>query len=547
VLLIEDDASFARFAEAMLQTFADSPVDLSQCTSLASALDKLNGWTYDLVLLDLELPDAHELQALTSVVAAAPDLPIVILSGTDDELFALEAVKRGAQDYLIKGHVTPELLFKAVRYAIERKHSEVEARRLAYYDSLTSLPNRRFLIERLNQALERSARDGHIVGVFFIDVDRFKHINDTLGHETGDAVLREFAARMSECLRKTDTLARLSGDEFVAVAEVKRQRELMLIAEALRHCSRTPIVAGAHELFITTSLGVSAYPENGSTAEELLRNADRAMYEAKEQGRDTVRLYGAAAGRQRSRNLSLTSALRRAVERQELLLHFQPLVNLHSGEVDGLEALVRWQHPTEGLVLPDQFIHLAEESGLILAIERWVLEQSMREALKLRRKGISVAVNLSSRHFDSPTLLRELTGILKQVGYDAGALELELTESGISRHPRRVLRHLTACQRLGVRVAVDDFGTGYSCLQLIKQLPLNALKVDRSFVHNCDRDSTNQALVTAIVSMAHAMGLQVTAEGVETDSELAFLRGLKCDRAQGIYFGRPVEISSLGW
>jgi predicted signal transduction protein with EAL and GGDEF domain len=351
---------------------------------------------------------------------------------------------------------------------------------------------------------------------------------------------------LSQSLRDSDTLARLSGDEFVAVVEVAQPRQLAVVAASLQHRLKTPFTTTDGEVFVTASIGVSAYPADGDDAEELLRNADRAMYRAKAQGRDAVRFYAPPLETTRTSQVAFESALRRAIERGELLVHFQPIVDLHTGHVDGLEALVRWRHPSRGVIPPSDFIPIAEESGLILLIERWVLQTAMTEAASHRgTKQLKLAINISRRHFDNPTLLKELKSIVRHVGYDAGLLELELTESGIMHHPKRVLRHLKQCRLLGISVAVDDFGTGYSCLGLMKRFPLNALKIDRSFVHNCGTDSTNRALVAAIISVGHALGLQVTAEGVETASELEYLREQNCDRAQGYYFGRPVQSARL--
>jgi diguanylate cyclase (GGDEF)-like protein len=401
-------------------------------------------------------------------------------------------------------------------------------------------------MEHLNAALKRARRDGHVAGLVFIDVDNFKQINDTFGHHVGDDVLQQVAQRLRQALRDNDTLARFGGDEFVAIVEVAQRSALTLVTDNLLKHLRAPFTAAGRELFITASIGVSSYPSDGTDASELLRNADRAMYSAKSEGRDTHRFYSARSQSTASVKLAFSADLRRALERDELLLHFQPLVDLRSGRIDGLEALVRWQHPSMGLVPPDEFIPIAEESGLILSIERWVMQSAMTEALSHElNQPLKLAINLSMRHLDDPELLNELRTITERAGYDPHLLELELTERGLMRHPQRVLRHLKGFQRLGIQVAVDDFGTGYSCLGLMKRFPLNALKIDRSFVHNCATDRTNRALVAAIIRMGHALGLRVTAEGVETRAQLAYLREQGCDRAQGSYFSRPVPRAKL--
>ena len=362
----------------------------------------------------------------------------------------------------------------------------------------------------------------------------------------GDDVLQQVAQRLRQALRDNDTLARFGGDEFVAIVEVEQRSALILVTDNLLKHLRAPFTAAGRELFITASIGVSSYPSDGADASELLRNADRAMYSAKSEGRDTHRFYAARSQSTASAKLTFNAELRRALERDELLLHYQPLVDLGSGRIDGLEVLVRWHHPTMGLVPPDEFIPIAEESGLILSIERWVMQSAMTEALSHELKQpLRLAINLSMRHFDDPDLLNELRAITEQVGYDPHLLELELTERGLMRHPQRVLRHLKGFQRLGIHVAVDDFGTGYSCLGLMKRFPLNALKIDRSFVHNCATDRTSQALVSAIIRMGHALDLHVTAEGVETRAQLSYLRKQGCDRAQGSYFSRPIPWAKL--
>jgi diguanylate cyclase (GGDEF)-like protein len=427
-----------------------------------------------------------------------------------------------------------------------QKEAEEALRASAYRDSLTQLPNRLLFMEHLDGALKRARRDGHVAGLVFIDVDDFKQINDTFGHQVGDDVLKQVAQRLRQALRDNDTLARFGGDEFVAIVEVAHRPALILVTDNLLQHLRAPFTAAGRELFITASIGVSAFPGDGSDASELLRNADRAMYSAKSEGRDTHRFYSSRSRSTTSAKLTFTADLRRALERDELLLHFQPLVDLRSGRIDGLEALVRWQRPGMNLVPPDEFIPIAEESELILSIERWVMQSAMTEALSHElNQPLKLAINLSNRHLDDPELLNELCAITERVGYDPRLLELELSERGLMRHPQRVLRHLKGFQRLGIQVAVDDFGTGYSCLGMMKRFPLNALKIDRSFVHKCSTDRTNQALVAAIIRMGHALGLSVTAEGVETRAQLAYLREQGCDRAQGSYFSRPIPQAKL--
>jgi diguanylate cyclase (GGDEF)-like protein len=546
ILVVEDDPAYAAFVATMLQSIQFVLFDVEHVQTLARAVTCLRDGPFNVVLLDLGLGDAQGLEALNAVVAAVPDVPVIILSGEDDLALSLGAVKSGAQDYLLKTQATPGALTRSIGYAIERKNGELETKRLAYHDSLTRLPNRLLLMEHLELALRKADRGKTVLGIFFIDIDHFKQINDTLGHEMGDTVLQETARRLTYCLRASDTVARLSGDEFVALVETNRRSELTTVADAVQEQFRRAFAAENGDVFITASIGVSSYPIDGLDAKTLLRNADRAMYRAKTEGRDSYRFYSARHYATPSGSLVLNSRLRQAIDRHELVLHFQPLVNLRGKGVDGIEALVRWQHPTLGLVSPAHFIPMAEESGLILSIERWVLESAMRAARALQgERPLKVAVNLSTRHFDHPALLNELRTFSRAVDYDPGLLELELTESGIMHRPKRVLRHLKGFRRLGVRVAIDDFGTGYSCLSLMNRFPLHALKIDRSFVVDCAINPTNQALVAAIIRMGHALGLEVTAEGVETAEQLTYLREQGCDRAQGWLFSPAVAAAEL--
>lgn len=544
-LLLVDNGSYADYISGTLNTAAVR-WHCDHIVTLTAAVDRLTQTSYDVVLLDLGLADSADLEALARVMTVRPEVPVIILSGGDDDAVALRAVKAGAQDYVPKHEATAGVLVRMIRTAIERKRSELQVKPLTYRDSLTQLPGRTILLESLDRALKGAHRKGDIVGLFLVDLDHFQQINDSFGHDAGDHVLRQVAKRLREALRAYDMVGRWSGDEFVAIVEVERRAGLLPLAERLQHRFKAPFIIANRELFLTASIGISAYPLDGRGPEKLLRNADRAMYQAKTEGRDTFRFYAKRHQYEVPSRVALATELRRAAERGELLLHFQPLVDLTTGHMDGLEALVRWQHPTIGFVPPAQFIPVAEESGLILAVERWVLESAMTQTrAACAADRLTLAINLSSKHFDHPELPHELKTIMRAVGYDSRLLELELTERGVMHHPKRVLRHLKEFNRLGIRVAVDDFGTGYSCLALMNSLPLHALKIDRSFVHNCAASATSQALVAAIIRMGHALGLRVTAEGVETMEQLEYLRAQQCDRAQGWLFSAPVPSSEL--
>ncbi|PZP57431.1 MAG: hypothetical protein DI596_09255, partial [Azospira oryzae] len=425
----------------------------------------------------------------------------------------------------------------------ERKRAEERIEQLAFYDPLTGLPNRALCLDRLRQALASAQRQGGELAVMFIDLDLFKHINDSLGHATGDRLLEAAARRLSSCVRESDTVARLGGDEFVVVLNGITEEAMTTVAQKILEALREPFVVEGHVLHLTCSIGVALHPRDGSEAQTLLRNADAAMYRAKALGRNNAQFYTEEMNRKALERLTLEQELRQALARGEFVLHYQPRVNLASGEITGLEALVRWQHPEKGLIAPDRFIAVAEETGLILPLSEWVLREACAQAKAWERafaKPASVAVNLSARQFREKDLVEKVTGILRETGLDPDRLELEITESVVMDQVEEALATLARLRALGVRLAIDDFGTGYSSLSQLKRLPLSVLKIDKSFVDGIPSDPDDVTIVTTILSMAHAMKLKVVAEGVETGVQLAFLRQHRCDEMQGYFFSKPL-------
>ena len=427
--------------------------------------------------------------------------------------------------------------------ALERQSVEEELRHNALHDALTGLPNQRLFSDRLAVAMSQAKRSGEKLAVCFVDLDRFKVINDTLGHRVGDALLKEVTARLSSSLREVDTLARLGGDEFVVLlTSVTDAASAGKVAQRLLDSLEHPVVVEGRELFVTASVGISLFPDAGSDPETLIKNADHAMYRAKETGRDTYQIYVAADGLT-SERLALETALRRAIKNDELRLHYQPQIDIASDAIVGIEALVRWQHPELGLVPPSDFIPLAEETGLIVPIGRWVIESACRQAAQWRTLGFPpfrIAVNVSARQFRHRSFVESLQSILDASGLDPSALEIELTESVTMHAGDAELQALARLKFLGVRLALDDFGTGFASLSNLKRLPVDVVKVDRSFVSDCLNSTDDAAIVKAVVSMGHALRLQVIAEGVETREQLAFLQLLGCDCAQGYYIGAPM-------
>lgn len=415
---------------------------------------------------------------------------------------------------------------------------------LAHYDSLTGLPNRFLFRERLKSSLSAVDRQGGRLAVMFIDLDRFKVINDTLGHLAGDALLQQVAQRISGCLRASDTVGRLGGDEFaVLVPDPEREYDVSVVARRLVDALAQPVTLEGQELFVSASIGITLYPDDCDDLEKLIRNADTAMYRAKDLGRNNFQFFTAAMNTRVQEQLKLETDLRRAVQRQEFVLYYQPKVSCSSGAVTGFEALLRWQHPQRGLVSPLDFIPLLEETGLIVPVGSWVLQQACRQAAMWHQAGhtqVSVAVNLSARQLQSADLAGEVSRALEAAGLPAQALELELTESLVMSHVEDNIALLNRLKAMGVRLSVDDFGTGYSSLAYLKRLPLDAVKVDRAFVQDITADPEDASITRAVITMAHNLRLKVVAEGVETEGQIALLVANHCDEMQGYYFGRPL-------
>ncbi len=675
LLLVEDSPGDARLLEEMLKESGSHNMTVTRVASMSEAQATLAENTTDVILLDLGLPDAQGMESVRQARAAAPHIPLVVLTGRDDDLLAEHAHQEGVADYLIKGQVESRALIRTLRHAVERNmmqealYAEKEraevtlnsigdavisadvsgiitfinlvaegmtgwgreealgrpladvfmcvdaltreatpnpvasvfesgvtsnlpsgyaliardkpempieasvspmynreglatgsvivfrdvsaARAMALemthsfeHDFLTGLPNRALLNDRISQAITIAPRHKKQLAVLFLDLDGFKHINDSLGHPIGDMLLQSIAKRLVGCVRASDTVSRQGGDEFVVLLSEAEQWEnaAIVAARMLIAVAETHFIDN-HDLHVTTSIGVSVYPEDGEDAETLIKNADTAMYQAKENGRQSYQFFKPAMNVRAVERQSTEESLRRALEREEFLLLYQPKINLRTGAITGAEALIRWTHPTRGEVSPAQFIPIAEESGLIRPIGDWVLREACQQARSWVDSGLpqtSMAVNVSATELRDETYVQRLYATLSQTGMDPRSLELELTESVLMKHAHSAAIILQTLRRSGVQVALDDFGTGYSSLSYLRDFPIDALKIDQSFVSEVTSAGEDTSIVTAVISMARSLGLRVVAEGVETREQLEFLRAHECDEGQGYFFSRPV-------
>jgi diguanylate cyclase (GGDEF)-like protein/PAS domain S-box-containing protein len=682
LLLVEDDPGDARLFREMFMEHREVSrgTKLTHVESCREAEKCLSEGEVDIVLLDLGLPDARGLAALRRAKAAAPRIPLVVLTGLDDESLAAQALQEGAQDYLVKGQIEPRNLFRALRYAVERKIMEetlyeekeraqvtlrcigdgvvcadnlgnitflnpvaekttgwslqeaagrpvleifntrdnrstdstgmtravtileiqvahlaasgvlirrdgvtipieesiapiqnrdgqtigtvivfrdmsaarstaLQIEHAANHDVLTGLPNRTLVNDRIDQAIISAQGSAMKVVVLFLDLDGFKHINDSLGHPIGDKLLQSIALRLVSCVRNTDTVSRQGGDEFVVLlSDVKQPDAAAAIAAKILKEIAKPHAIGQYELHITASIGVSASPDDGKDAETLIKHAETAMYQTKENGRQGFRFFTSAMNARAVERQLIEEGLRRALERDEFTLHYQPKVSLSTGAIVGAEALIRWMHPVRGMVPPAHFIPIAEDCGLILPIGKWVLRQACEQAriwVDAGYPAIGIAVNVSAVELGEDGFLKDLFAILEKTRLDPRLLELELTESVLMRRVESTVLILRSLRERGVQVAVDDFGTGYSSLSYLKKFPLDALKIDQSFVRQIAVDGSDTAIVTAVISMAQSLKLKVIAEGVETREELDFLLAHQCDEAQGYFFSKPVPANKL--
>lgn len=556
ILLVEDDLFYEDYLSEIFAEETEISYELNHVVRIKDCVEHLEQDNFDVILIDLNLPDCTGLDTIYEVESQASNTPIIVLTEQDDNELASQVLQSGAQDYLVKGQIDRSTLERSIRYAIERnrlleqlEESKRLQRHLAYHDALTILPNRHLLHDRLQQALAQSKRSGKLAALLFLDLDGFKRINDTLGHGIGDLLLKSVAKRLKTTVRQVDTVARLGGDEFtVVLLEINHAQDAKDVAQKILKVISQPYKIEEHELFVTASVGISIYPDDGSDIESLIRKADIAMYRAKGQGKNNYQVYNLSMDAKFFERLTLENSLRKAVENEELVAYYQPQVDLRTGEITGVEALVRWQHQKFGLVPPDKFIPLAEETGVILEIDEWMMKTACRQIKNWEREGIAnirVAVNLSTRQFRQKNLTAKVAQILNDSAVQPKNLCLEITENEVMHNIETTVEILQALKKMGVLLSLDDFGTGYSSLSYLKRFPIDIIKIDRTFVNGIPSDRDDTAISTAIVVLAHSMELQVIAEGVEKSEQIAFLQSLQCDEIQGFYFSRPLNAETV--
>lgn len=549
LLLVEDDLADAKFLRACLARSKGSKPDITHAQCLNDALALLQDTRFDVILLDLNLPDATGEVSVSKIQDACPKIPIVILSGEDNEDYAIGILNQGVQDYLVKWDGEGATILRSIRYAIERKRTELRLTFLATYDSLTEIPNRNFFVEHLNKAVSRAQRNGTLLGLVFLDLDRFKGVNDTLGHYFGDKLLCAVAKRISAAVRNGDIVARMGGDEFAILLENMNDTQAAeAVARKLTEVLAEPYELDGGSVNITVSVGITIYPKDHGDPETLVKNADMAMYQAKSAGRNGYQFFNEKMHDEIVRQHEVAQELRRALDNREFSLLYQPQLRLDDGRLDGAEALIRWNHPQKNLVMPNDFIGIAEESGQIVQVGNWVIEEAFRQSLVWQTDAAApprMAINISPRQIHQPSFYPDLKRLLITYGVNPEHIEIEITESCLIEDVQFVQKSLQKLKDLGFTLAIDDFGTGHSCLDYLRRFPIDILKIDRSFVKDIGSGKHGTAICRAILSIADGLNMETVGEGIETEEQLQFLIDNGCHRGQGYYFSPAVKPEDL--
>jgi diguanylate cyclase (GGDEF)-like protein len=574
VLIIDDE----QHIRTILSEILTENYDCQTASSAEEGLEVLGHTQFAVVISDINMEGITGLEMVPQILAVDPDTVVIMMSGAQTIESAVAALRVGAFDYLMKPFDL-RLVVAAVRRGVdyyqlridkrqyevhleeevqertatllattrqleteiaERNRAEERLNYLSYHDVLTELPNRALFTDRLSQAV---TRDNQLIAVFLLSIDRFKSISETLGSACSDQLICEVAERLTKSMREGDTLAYWGSDEFAFLLnQLEKNEDAIHISRRLQLALQSRFVLADNEIYITASIGIVLYPLNGQDEATLMKNAGAALAQAKQRGGNHYQFYTADMNTKAVQRLSLESSLRRAIDLEEFILYYQPKIDINTGNIAGAEALIRWNHPERGLISPAEFIPLAEEAGLIVPIGEWVLRTSCAQlkAWPNNLQSLILSSNISARQFQDPNFFSLVMSLVDEVDLDPRQLELELTESSIMTNLDSAVRTLSALQNAGVRISIDDFGTGFSSLAHLKRLPINVLKIDRSFVQEASTNPDDAALVMAIITLAHNLRLKVVAEGVETEEQLRFLHLLRCDEIQGYLFSRPL-------
>ncbi len=516
---------------------------------LDGALSAIFDDDYDLILLDYYWEEDTARDLLQATKTQACTTPVVVMTNEMETEVDREAIRSGAADYLIKGHIDTQLLERTLRYAIERKRTEQHLSRLAHYDTLTDIPNRILFRDRLEHAIRLADRDKGQFALMFIDLNGFKQVNDNFGHDTGDTMIQVCAERLQECMRRSDSVARMGGDEFTLLLEnTESSANIAHVAEKIINHIASPYQIGSHEMTIGCSIGIAVFPDAGRDADTLLKNADMAMYQAKQQEGSGYRFFTEAMNKAVRYQLRMESDLRKAMNNQQLSLEYQPRLDMETGNIVGIEALLRWQHPERGLLDAKEFIRIAEDTGLITDIGYWVVDRACRDLHRLRQEcqlDLLMSVNLSVRQFRDEQLVQRLASTLAEAGIVGDNVEFELTEASLMDNLDLVSLCMRPLSHLGITFSLDNFGSGSSSFLHLQRLPIRTVKIDSRFLAALDHNKADQRLVTAIINLAHNLEKTVVAEGVETPEQKGWLEAAGCDQMQGYYFCAPQPINRV--
>lgn len=550
ILLIEDNEGDVFLIREMLRKVSDRDFSLVHAPTLETAEVHYRSGVFNVLLLDLSLPGLSGAEAIEKVRCDLPGIPIIVMTGLDDERRALSVIQQGVQDYIVKGQYGNNILPRAIRYAIERKQFENRVIELVHFDQVTGLINREVFLERLEGAMALSNQSGMPLAVLLLSLQHFNEVTATLGHDIGDKLLKAIAIRLKECLMKQDALARMDGAEFILyiAGDMAAAENLEGFAQGLIDAVARPFEIEGHRIFLGCSIGVAPFSGGNPEEVDLFKHANIALHRAKQDTESRFQFYTQALSQELNERIVLGKELRNALKQQEFQAYYQPIVDLKTGRVCGVETLVRWQHPERGMILPGKFIPFAEQSELIQEITENVLQQAC-EAFPSWRHLVSepfyISVNLSARDFRRKDFMARLENILNATDMSIKNIAFEVTEGVLMEDAKQTALTLASCREKGASIFIDDFGTGYSSLSYLSKLPLDVLKIDRSFVTDMVTNGHNLMIATATINLAHALNLQVVAEGIETAEQKDLLSILGCDKAQGYYFAKPMPVKEL--